>query len=160
SKVLGFNIRLPKNSRLLPTGRLQPLLASPRCRRSLRCRHSWCVALWSVGDVAILGLWLQPTWLFDTSRYESVDPLSFNQVHIVAVIGHFLKLPFEPNGRHTSFVLCLQPWRVGRRSHISKTAADVGVKKDANAFLEGIKAAKESTYGAIADSACDNTGKR
>nr|GFB21108.1 hypothetical protein [Tanacetum cinerariifolium] len=47
-----------------------------------------------------------------------------------------------------------------RRSQVSKAATNVGVRKDADAFLEGIEAAEESTYGAIADSACDNTGKR
>nr|GEV38871.1 hypothetical protein [Tanacetum cinerariifolium] len=30
-------------------------LASPRCRRSLRCRHSWCVwGWWSAGDVGLI----------------------------------------------------------------------------------------------------------
>ncbi|GJR00563.1 hypothetical protein Tco_0523547 [Tanacetum coccineum] len=47
-----------------------------------------------------------------------------------------------------------------RRSQVSKTTSYVGVGKDADTFLKGIEAAEESTSRAVADSTCDNTGKR
>ncbi|GJU88095.1 hypothetical protein Tco_1300518 [Tanacetum coccineum] len=43
----------------------------------------------------------------------------------------------------------LQVKRSRRRSQVSKTAAYVGVGKDADTFLEGIEATEESTSGAI-----------